>query len=142
MRQAGRIAWAGLAVSAAAGGIGLLLAIGSALAVGDWLLAPMPWIGIGLRLIVAGLAGGACFGVLVDVVEPIGWWRLLAVPPGLLVGTFWLFVLVFGLPTTGGTDFDVPTILYTLPFVMAVLVIATVALALPAAVGHRGAARR
>ena len=75
----------------------------------------MPWIGIGLRLIVAGLVGGACFGVLLDVVEPIGRWRLLAVPPGLLVGGFWAFVLIVGLPTSGGTDFDVPTILYTLP---------------------------
>lgn len=142
MRQVGRIAWAGLAISTAATAIGLVFAIGSAIAAGDWELAPMPWIGIGLRLIVAGLAGGACFGVLLDVVEPIGWWRLLAVPPGLLVGGFWAFVLIFGLPTSGGTDFDVPTILYTLPTWMAVLVIATVALALPAVVGRRVAAGR
>ena len=79
----------------------------------------MPWIGIGMTLIVAGLAGGACFGLLLDVVEPIGWWRLLAVPPALLVGGFWAFVLVVGLPTTGGPEFDVATILYTLPLVMA-----------------------
>ena len=141
MRQVRRIAWAGLAISAAATAIGLAFAIGSAVAAGDWDLAPMPWIGIGLRLIVAGLVGGACFGVLLDVVEPIGRWRILAVPPGLLVGGFWAFVLIFGLPTSGGTDFDVPTILYTLPATMAVLVIATVALALPAVVGRRAAGR-
>jgi hypothetical protein len=40
------------------------------------------------------------------------------------------------LPTTGGPDFDVATVLYTLPAVLAVLLIATIALALPAAIGN------
>jgi hypothetical protein len=142
MRQVGRIGWAGLAISAVATALGLVLALGSAIAAGDWDLAPMPWIGIGMTLIVVGLAGAACFALLLDVVEPIGWWRLLAVPPALLVGGFWAFVLIVGLPNTGGPDFDVATILYTLPMWMAVLVIATVALALPAVVGRRIAAGR
>ncbi len=142
MRQVRRIAWAGLVVSAAATAIGLVFAIGSAVAAGDWDLAPMPWIGIGLRLIVVGLALGACFGVLLDVIEPIGRWRLLALPPALLVGAFWAFVLIVGLPTSGGPDSDVPTILYTLPAWMAMLVIATVTLALPAVVGRRVATGR
>ncbi len=137
MRQVGRIGWAGLAISGVATGLGLLMAAGSALAVGDWDLAPQPWIGIGMTLIVVGLAGAACFGLLLDAIEPIGWWRLLALPPALLVGGFWAFVLTFGLPTTGGTEFDVRTILYTLPMVMTVLVIATFALALPAVAGRR-----
>ena len=137
MRELRRLGWVGLAASGAAALVGLVMAAGSALAAGDWDLAPMPWIGIGMTLIVAGLAGGACFGLLLDVVEPIGWWRLLAVPPALLVGGFWAFVLVVGLPTTGGPEFDVATILYTLPLVMAVLVVATIALALPAMVGRR-----
>jgi hypothetical protein len=140
MRHVRRIGWAGLVVSAMAGGLGLALAVGSALMAGDWDLARQPWIGIGMSLIVIGLAGGACFGLLLDIVEPIGWWRLLAVPPALLVGGFWVFVLVFGLPTTGGPDFDVATILYTLPTLMAVLVVATISLALPAVVGRRAAA--
>ena len=137
MRQVRRIGWLGLAASSSVALVGLVLAAGSALAAGDWDLAPMPWIGIGMTLIVAGLAGGAGFGLLLDVVEPIGWWRLLAVPPAIVVGGFWAFVLVVGLPTTGGPEFDVATILYTLPLVMAVLVVATVALALPAVVGRR-----
>lgn len=141
MRHVTRIGWAGLAVSAIAGGLGLALAVGSALAAGDWLLARQPWIGIGMFLIVLGLAGGACFALVLDIVEPIGWWRLLAVPPALLVGGFWAFVLVFGLPTTGGPDSDVATILYTLPMLMAILVVATAALALPAVVGRRTAAQ-
>ena len=141
MRQVTRIGWVGLVASGVAGGLGLALAVGSALVAGDWYLARQPWIGIGMFLIVLGLAGGACFALLLDIVEPIGWWRLLAVPPALLVGGFWAYVLVFGLPTTGGPDFDVATILYTLPMLMAVLVVATVALALPAVVGRRAAAR-
>ena len=142
MRRVRRIGWVGLAVSSAAALVGLVLAAGSAVAAGDWDLAPMPWIGIGMTLIVAGLAGGACFGLLLDVVEPIGWWRLLAVPPALFVGGFWGYVLFVGLPTTGGPAFDVATILYTLPMVMAGLVIATIALALPAVLGRRAIAGR
>ncbi len=142
MRQVSRIGWAGLAIFAAALAIGLVVAVGSAIAAGDWDLARQPWIGIGMTLIVVGLAGTAGFAVLLDVIEPIGWWRLLAVPPALLVGGFWAFVTIFGLPTSGGPDFDVATILYTLPVMMGVLVIATVALAVPAAVGRRAAAGR
>ena len=142
MRQVSRIGWAGLVASGGAASLGLVLAVGSALVAGDWELARQPWISIGMSLIVLGLAGGACFALLLDVVEPIGWWRLLAVPPAFLVGGFWAFVLVFGLPTSGGPDFDVATILYTLPMVLAVLLIGTVALALPAVVGRRAAAAR
>jgi hypothetical protein len=141
MRHIVRIGWIGLAISATAGAIGLACVVGSALAAGDWWLARQPWIGFGLTLLVPGLAGAAGFALLLDVVEPIGRWRLLAVPPALLVGGFWALVLVVGLPTTGGTDFDVATILYSLPMTLAVLVIATIALALPAIVG-RGSTRR
>lgn len=136
MRHVRRAGWIGLTVSGVAGLVGLVLAVGSAIAAGDWWIAPMPWIGIGMTLTVAALAGGACFALLLDVVEPIGWWRLLAVPPALLVGAFWVFVLVFGLPTSGGPDFDVATILYTVPLAMAVLLVATVGLAMPAVVGR------
>jgi hypothetical protein len=142
MRQISRIGWAGLAIFAASLAIGLVLAVGSAIPAGDWDLARQPWIGIGMTLIVVGLAGTAGFAVLLDVIEPIGWWRLLAVPPALLVGGFWAFVMIFGLPTSGGPDFDVATILYTLPMMMGVLVIATVALAAPAVVGRRAPAGR
>lgn len=133
MRQ---VVWAGLAAAAVLGSIGLLLALGSALVAGDWDLAPMPWIGLGMTLIVAGLTSGAIFGVLLVIVEPIGWWRLLAIPPALLVGAFWLYVLVFGLPTSGATEFDVATILYSVPQWLAILTAATVALPLPALVGR------
>ena len=84
-----------------------------------------------------GLAGTAAFGLLLVVVEPLGWWRLAALPPALLVGGFWAFVLIVGLPTTGGTDFDVPTILYSLPSALMVLLVATLAIALVPVVGSR-----
>jgi hypothetical protein len=142
LRHIVRIGWIGLAISAMTGAIGLASVVGSAIAAGDWWLARQPWIGLGLALLVPGLAGTSAFALLLDVVEPIGRWRLLAVPPALLVGGFWAYVLIVGLPTTGGTDFDVATILYSLPTAMAVLVIATIALALPAIVGRRATALR
>jgi hypothetical protein len=134
IRQLRRIGWLGLALATSATIAGLLLAAGAAFAAGDWYLAPMPWIGIGITLIVAGLAGGACFAVLLDLLEPVGWWRLLAAPPVLLVGGFWAFVLFVGVPTSAGPEFDVATVLYSMPEFLALLVPATVALALPAIV--------
>jgi hypothetical protein len=132
-----RIGWVGLAVAAIVLAAGLLLVVGSAVAAGDWWLAGQPWIGIGLAMLVFGLAGTAAVGLLLVVVEPLGWWRLVALPPALLVGGFWAFVLIVGLPTTGGTDFDVPTILYSVPSALLVLLIATLAIALAPVVGSR-----
>ena len=63
-------------------------------------------------------------------------------PPGLLVGAFWAFVLIVGLPTSGGTDFDVPTILYSLPSALIVLLVATLAIALVPVVGSRARTAR
>ena len=96
MHRVRQVGWVGLAVFGTVGVAGLVLSVASAVAAGDSDLAPMPWIGIGMTLLVAGLAGGACFAVLLDVVEPIGWWRLLAIPPALVIGGFWAFVLIFG----------------------------------------------
>ena len=78
-----------------------------------------------------GLAATALFALLPDIVERLGWWRLLALPPALLVASFWAFDLVVGVPTSGGPDFDVGTILYAAPQMLVVLLIATVLVALP-----------
>jgi hypothetical protein len=75
MRHIVRIGWIGLAISAMAGAIGLAFVVGSAIAAGDWDLAPQPWIGIGLALLVPGLAGTAGFALLLDVVLPLRRWR-------------------------------------------------------------------
>ena len=45
----------GLAGGLLATTVGLLLAVGSAVAAGDWWLARQPWIGLGLTLTVVGL---------------------------------------------------------------------------------------
>lgn len=137
-----RIGWVGLALAAVVLATGLLLVVGSAVATGDWWLAGQPWIGIGMSLLVFGLAGTAALGLLLVVVEPLGWWRVAALPPALLVGGFWAFVLIVGLPTTGGTDFDVPTILYSLPSALMVLLVATLAIALVPVVGSRARVAR
>ena len=133
----------GLAGGLLATTIGLLLAVGSAVAAGDWWLARQPWIGLGLTLTVVGLAATAAFAALLDVVEPVGWARLLAVPPALFIAAFWAFMLVVGLPTTGPgvPERDVRTMLYSLPQLLIVMVAATLLIGLPLAirtVRHRG----
>lgn len=45
-------------------------------------------------------------------------------------------MLVVGIPTSGGPDVDVPTVLYSLPGVLAVLVVLTIAMALPVVIGR------
>jgi len=131
--------WVGLLGSGAILAIGLALVIGSAVAAGDWWLAREPWIGLGLTLASVGLGIFALCAVMLDLAEPIGAWRLLAVPPALLVGAFWSFVLVVGVPTTGlgGAERDVPTILYSIPEWFAALTALTIALPLPAIVRRR-----
>jgi hypothetical protein len=137
--QTRRIGWVGLLGSGAVLALGLALVIGSAVAAGDWWLAREPWIGVGLTLASVGLGLFALCAVLLDIAEPIGAWRLLAVPPALLVGAFWAFVLVLGVPTTGfgGAERDVPTILYSIPEWFAALTALTIALPLPAIVRRR-----
>jgi len=131
-------------------GVGLVallagaIAVGaSALAAGDWWLARQPWIGIGLTLIVVGLALTAVSAVVLVAIEPLGWLRLLAVPPALFVALLWGFVLLVGLPTSGGPDRDIATILYSLPELLVITVVATLLIASPLLVTriHRPAPR-
>jgi hypothetical protein len=130
LRAIGR---AGLALGLLVLLAGVVAAVGSALMAGDWWLARQPWIGIGLTLLVAGLALTATFGLLLDVIEPVGWLRLLAVPPTLIVGLLWAYWLVVGLPTTGpgGPERDIRTMLYSLPEMLVIALIATLLIALP-----------
>src|ERR1700686_614725 len=113
MQKRGTIGRWGLAIGLLALLAGAVLAGGSALIAGDWWLARQPWIGVGLTLLVVGLAMTAVFGIVLDLVEPVGRLRLLAVPLALVVGFFWAMWLVIGLPTTGfgGPELDVRTII-------------------------------
>lgn len=121
--------------------VGAIAVGGSALAAGDWWLARQPWIGIGLTLIVVGLALTAVAAVVLVAIEPLGWLRLLAVPPALFVALLWGFVLFVGFPTTGGPDRDLATILYSLPELLVITVVATLLIASPLVVArtHRPA---
>ena len=132
----------GLAGGLLATTAGLLLAVGSAVVAGDWWLARQPWIGVGLTLTVVGLAATAAFAALLDVVEPLGRARLLALPPAIFVAALWAFMLVVGLPTTGPgvPERDVRTMLYSLPELLIVVVVATLLIGLPLAI--RGVRRR
>ena len=124
---------AGLGVGLAALLVGGVATVGSALMAGDWWLAQQPWIGFGLALLVAGLAITAVFALVCDAIEPIGWLRLLALPPALVVGLLWVFWLVVGLPTTGpgSPERDVATMLYSLPQMLLIALVATLMLTLP-----------
>lgn len=119
--------------------VGGIIGVGvAAIVAGDWWLARQPWIGVGLTLLVVGLAMTAVFALLLDAVEPVGWLRLLAVPPALVVGSFWAFMLVVGLPTTGpgGPEHDVGTMLYSGPEMLLILLGATLLISLPLVVAR------
>ena len=124
--------WLGLGAGLIALGAGLALVVVDAIVAGDWWLARQPWIGLGLTALVIGLGLSAIFGAALVILEPLGRWRLLAVPPALVVG-FWWIVIGIGVPTTGlgGPERDPRTILYSLPGVLIVMVVATLAIALP-----------
>jgi hypothetical protein len=125
------IGWIGLGAGLIALLVGGIAVGGSALAAGDWWLAREPWIGIGLALVVVGLALTAVFAVVLVAVEPVGWLRLLAVPPALFVALLWGSVLLVGVPTNGGPDRDIATILYSLPELLVITVVATLLIASP-----------
>ena len=126
------IGHAGLAIGLLALLAGVVAAGGSALAAGDWWLARQPWIGFGLALVVVGLALTGFFAILLDAIEPIGWLRLLALPPAVIVALLWAFLIVVGLPTTGGgPERDIPTMFYSLPEMLIATLVATLLIALP-----------
>lgn len=120
--------------------VGGIIGVGvAAIVAGDWWLARQPWIGLGLTLLVVGLAMTAVAALLLDAVEPLGWLRILAVPPALVVGSFWAFMFVVGLPTTGppgGPERDVGTMLYSLPEALLILLVATLLIGLPLVVSR------
>lgn len=135
----GRLRWIGrlgLAFGIVTLGLGLVFTGGSAVIVGDWWLAPEPWIGTGLRLLTVGMAATGVFALVLVLVEPLGWLRLVAVPPAAIAVLGWFFLLavgplVFGWAGAPRAKPDVTTILYTLPEVLVVLLVATLLTATP-----------
>jgi hypothetical protein len=136
LRSIGRI---GLVAGLIALLVGVIVVSVSALAAGDWWLARQPWIGIGLTLIVIGLALTAVFAVVLVALEPVGWLRLLAVPPALLVALLWGFWLLVGLPSGGrgaGPERDIGTMLYSLPEMLVLAIVVTLLIPSPLVVSR------
>jgi hypothetical protein len=140
-RQLSRV---GLWVSLGLLGGGLTTVAASAAVAGDWWLAQQPLIGLGLNLLVLGLATTAVLSVVRVVIEPLGRWRLISVVPAVLTWLFWLFVLAIGYPTTGRCDpcprADVQTLLYSFPALMLLAVVVTLLIPLPLFVRWTGGA--
>ena len=124
--------------------VGVVFTGGSAIVAGDWLLAREPWIGIGLTSLVLGLAVIGVVGLLLNVIEPIGRVRILAIPPALLVLVVWL--VTYMAPITGACcdqpERDITSLLYSQPQALALLIIGTLAILLPLAIARRRLADR
>ncbi len=130
------IGWVGLVLGLATLGVGVLLVAGSALIAGDWWLARQPWIGLGLKLVIVGLVATAIFAVVRVVVEPIGWLRLLAVPPAAVAALGWFYLFAVGplvLTRVGAPrpEPDPIAILYTLPELLVIAILVTLLIPLP-----------
>lgn len=124
--------------------VGVVLTGGSAIVAGDWWLARQPWIGIGLTSLVVGLAVIGVVGLLLNVIEPIGRVRILAIPPALLVLLVWL--VTYFIPISGACcdqpERDIATGLYSMPQALALLIVGTLAILLPLAIARRRLADR
>lgn len=124
--------------------IGVVLTGGSAIVAGDWWLARQPWIGVGLTSLVVGLAVIGIVGLLLNVIEPIGRVRILAIPPALLVLMVWL--VTYFIPISGACcsqpERDIATGLYSMPQALALLIVGTLAILLPLAIARRRLADR
>jgi hypothetical protein len=125
------------------GAVGFLLALAAGLAImaagtlvtGDWYALRLPWSDIGMWLITIGLGGALLLVAAENIVEPVGRWRLLALP-GVLIGAWFWFILAFFGLGMGGACCDQPTIdlkttLYSAPQYIAVLVAALALTGLP-----------
>jgi hypothetical protein len=130
-RQVVRVAFA---VAVAVTALGLVLAGASALAAGDWYTARQPWIGLGIAAFTWGLAATDVMALALVIVEPAGWWRLLAVLPASYLAFYWTLYLLWGVPTTApvnGPEHDMGAIFYSSPRTMGLFIGLTVLLTLP-----------
>lgn len=130
-RSTTRIAAVGFLLALVAG---LAIMLAGTLVTGDWYALQLPWSDIGMTLITIGLAGSAVFVAIENLVEPIGRWRLLAVPGVVAAGFLWFVLIVFGLGATGRgprSAEPVSTLLYSAPQFITVLVGALVLTGLP-----------
>jgi len=133
MANVRRAAKLGLGMSLGLLAVGLALVAGSALVAGDWWLAPEPWIGTGLTLVALGLAAAGAFALALDLADPLGRLRLVAVLPAIALVGMWAYYLIVGLPTNGlgGPERDIRTIFYSEPTTLAIFLVLTLLVASP-----------
>ncbi len=116
-------------------GAGVAIMAAAGLVSGDWWLIREPWGGIGMRLITVGLGGSLLFLFAEDVLEPVGRWRLVALPGIAVGGLVWLFLALVGLPAGGACceqpTTDLVTALYSAPQAIVLLMAAVGVTALP-----------
>lgn len=122
----------------------LILGVGSVIA-GDLYALTLPWSGWGIDLTVAGLALTAITLGARVIVEPLGWWRLLAVPPTIVVTLTWAYLGLIGPSVAGAPCYppecvvpspDVGTALYSIPEYAAWLLAWTLLIGLPLVIGR------
>jgi hypothetical protein len=90
-----------LALSLAAIAAGLVELAVAGLAFGDWYLIRVPWVDVGLGLYIVGLMLAGVAATWLVIVEPLGWWRLAALPGIVLTALEWVVLQVFGLGVSG-----------------------------------------
>jgi hypothetical protein len=116
-------------------GTGLAIMAGGTIAYGDWWLIRRPWSDLGMDLIAIGIGGSLLFLGAATIVEPVGRWRLLALPGIVLGGLTWSFLAFIGLPTGGACcEQPVPNLvtgLYSAPQSILILVAAVAVTGLP-----------
>ena len=135
-----RVVRFGTIASLVALGFGLATMAVATVVYGDWWLIRRPWGDLGMGLIAIGI-GGSLLGLgVAAVIEPVGRWRLLALPGILVAVLVWWFLAFVGLPAGGACcEQPVPnlvTALYSAPQSILILVAAVAVTALPLVVAR------
>jgi hypothetical protein len=129
------VARRGAILSLLALAVGLAVMAVGTLVTGDWYALQLPWSDIGMVLITVGLGGSLLFLFAEDVLEPVGRWRLVALPGIAVGGLVWLFLALVGLPAGGACceqpTTDLVTALYSAPQAIVLLMAAVGVTALP-----------
>jgi hypothetical protein len=128
----------GLALGLAAIAAGLVELAVAGLAYGDWYLIRVPWVDVGLGLYIVGLLLAGVAATWLVIVEPLGWWRLAALPGIVLTALEWVVLQVFGLGVSGACCGPAPasslvTWFYSAPVLIPLLGGSTALILLPLA---------
>ena len=115
---------------------GLAIMLAATIFYGDWYLIRRPWGDIGIGLIVIGLLVAGVASVALVISEPLGWWRVAALPGTAVTGTAWFILGVFGLGSAGAccnsiSGASLVTTFYSAPVVIPIVAASTFSILLP-----------